>query len=496
MNTYKKYISQHWFGISVAIILLIATVLRFSNYEERWGLAYDQARDVLVAREALKTSSLPLIGPFASAGQFVYGPQWFWVLMYMVSVYPYAVMTPWIIQTFLYVGIVWLMILIGKEIEGKRLGLIIGVLTAISTAQLGQSTNLTSPSMVGIVSVASLYFFVKYIKSGSKTYAFWMSFLIATSFNIHFQAMGLFLLIPIAFVLDSSRSLKKISYLFLGVFIPFIPLIFFDVTNKFFESRNWIEYLTYGQYQIFIPNRWLTYAGTYWPNAWSRIIGGEGYVGYGIIVLLIVFVVYAFFSKKLTKNILAILLSFFFIFLMLRYYRGERFDSYLVFLHPLVLILTGWMISQAFRLNRIVGLILIFAITIFTIRKDFDLIKNSGNFTRIQAADWQKLLTQKFPNSKFAVYDYNYKLGNKSFPLVLYLENSRLIDDKGIKVGLVVRTSKMNNMIAFHSVIGGDRGGYEIFNLNSSSSAELSKEGWAFVNPSQIYKSTVMWYKK
>ncbi len=496
MDKYKKFIYHHWFGISVAIILLVAAVLRFSNYEERWGLAYDQARDVLVAREALKTFSLPLIGPFASAGQFVYGPQWFWILMYMAGVYPYAVMTPWIIQTILYVGIVWLMVLIGREIEDKRLGLIIGILTAISTAQLGQSTNLTSPSMVGIVAVISLYFFVKYIKAGSIASAFWMSFMVATSFNIHFQAMGLFLLIPIAFILDNARSFRKFIYLSLGIFIPFIPLIFFDITNKFFESRNWIEYLTYGQYQIFIPNRWLTYAGTYWPGAWSRIIGGESYVGYGIIVLLIAFAIYAFINKKLTKNIVAIFLSFFFIFLILRYYRGERFDSYLVFLHPLVLILTGWMLSQALKLNRVIGFILIFLIVSFTIAKDLDLIKNSGNFTRVQAADWQKLLMQKFPNSKFAVYDYGYKLGNKSFPLVLYLENSRLIDDKGIKVGLVVRTSKMSKMTAFHSVIGGDRGGYEIFNLNSSNSAELSKEGWAFINPSQIYKSTVLWYKK
>ncbi|MDO8621151.1 MAG: hypothetical protein Q7R31_02630 [Candidatus Levybacteria bacterium] len=496
MDKYKKYISHHWFGISVAIILLIATALRFNNYSERWGLAYDQARDVLVAREALKTSSLPLIGPFASAGQFVYGPQWFWILMYMVSVYPYAVMTPWIIQTLLYVGIVWLMVLIGREIEGKRLGLIIGILTAISTAQLGQSTNLSSPSMVGIVSAASLYFFVKYVKAGSVASAFWMSFMIATAFNIHFQAMGLFLLIPISFILNSSRNFKKFLYLLLGVLVPFIPLIFFDITNKFFESKNWFEYLTYGQYQIFIPNRWLTYAGTYWPGAWSRIIGGEVYVGYGIIVLLIAFAIYAFISKKLTKNIIAIFLSFFFIFLMLRYYRGERFDSYLVFLHPLVLILTGWMISQAFKLNRVVGFILISIIVVLTIKSDFNLIKNSGNFTRIQAADWQKLLIEKFPNSKFAVYDYGYKLGNKSFPLVLYLENSHLIDDKGMKVGLVVRTSKMTAMTDFHSVVGGDRGGYEIFNLNSSTSAELSKEGWAFVNPSQIYTSTVLWYKK
>ena len=65
------FLRTHKFKVAVIAILLISIFLRFYNFENRWGLAYDQARDVLVAREGLNSFGLPLIGPFASAGQLV-----------------------------------------------------------------------------------------------------------------------------------------------------------------------------------------------------------------------------------------------------------------------------------------------------------------------------------------------------------------------------------------------------------------------------------------
>lgn len=493
MNCYWRFFKAHKFGVYIFLILLLAFILRLYNYENRWGLAYDQARDVLVAREALRSFNLPLIGPFASAGQFVYGPQWFWILIGLVGVYPYSVITPWVIQTLLYVAVVGLMIIIGKNIYSKGFGLILGILTAISTAQLAQSTNLTSPSMVGIFSITSIYFFARYIKTGFIKNAFWMAIMIATSVNIHFQSIGLLVLVPISFLLDKSKSFKKLFYLLGGIIIPFIPLIFFDITNNFFESRNWIEYIRHGQYTIYIPNRWLTYAGVYWPNSWAKIIGAEVFLGYIIPALLAIFMVIAVVRHKLSRTMFGLVLSFCSIFLMLRYYRGERIDSNLTFLHPFVLILTGWVLMKILKLNRVVGLILFLVVLVFTLRADLSQIKSGENFTAIQVGIWKEILLDKFPNKKFSVYDYQYKHVNKSLPLVLFLESQKRIDDKGLRIGLYIATSETD--FSYPVIIGG-RGGYQILNLEKTSSADLSMEEWAHVNPSQIYKSTVQWYKK
>src|SRR3990170_3035674 len=131
-------LSRNWFVIGIFLLVFFAAFLRFVNFENRWGLAYDQARDVLVAREAIQEQKLPLIGPFASAGQFVYGPQWYWILMLLIGIYPFWLLTPWVLQALLYVGVVLLMILIGHEVQGKRFGLLLGLLTAVSTAQIAQ----------------------------------------------------------------------------------------------------------------------------------------------------------------------------------------------------------------------------------------------------------------------------------------------------------------------------------------------------------------------
>jgi len=492
MAYFWRFFKVYKFGAAVFLIILLAFILRFYNYENRWGLAYDQARDILVAREGLRLFSLPLIGPFASAGQFVYGPQWFWILMGLVMVYPYSVITPWVIQTLLYVAIVLLMIIIGKDILSRNFGLVLGLLTAVSTAQLSQATNLTSPSMVGIFAFVSLYFFVRYIKTGSIRNAFWLSFMAATSVNIHFQAIGLLVLIPVSFLLDKRRNLKKFIYLGLGTLIPFIPLMLFDITNNFFESKNWIEYIVHGQYAIYIPNRWLTYVGEYWPNSWAKIIGGEAFMGYVIPILFAVFVVISAVSRKLSRTMLAFALSFFSIFLMLRYYRGERIESYLTFLHPLVLIFTGWVIMQIFKFNRAIGLSLFILILVLTLRADLSQIKSGENFTAIQTREWRETLINKYPNKSFSVYDYQYGNVHKSLPLVLFLESNNKIDDEGVKIGFYIATSK--NDFKYPS-IWGDKGGYQILNLEGTSSAYLSQEGWAHVNTSQIYKSTVEWYK-
>src|SRR3989344_7279890 len=104
MESLKKFLKKHRYVLAIGVILAIAVVFRFYNFENRWGLAYDQARDVIVAKEALRLHQPPLIGPFTSAGAFVYGPQWFWITMIMVLVFPFSVITPWVIQILLYVA--------------------------------------------------------------------------------------------------------------------------------------------------------------------------------------------------------------------------------------------------------------------------------------------------------------------------------------------------------------------------------------------------------
>ena len=480
------------FLLCVYLIIILASFLRFYNFDNRWGLAYDQSRDVLVARAALDGYKLPLVGPFSSAGQFVYGPQWFWTLMFMINIYPSFLLTPWLIQSFLYVAAVFLMILIGKEINGKVFGLFVGFLAAISPAQIAQSTNLTSPSMVAIFSMVSVYFFIRYIKYQKTVDIFLMGLCVSTSINIHFQAIGLLILIPISLSLG-GYNLNIIRACLAGAIIPFIPLIIFDLSNNFFESKNMIDYYRFGQYRIYIPNRWLTYVGVFWPHAWARIVGGNTILGYTSIILISIVTLYKVAKREVTKPILSIIISFFAMFVILRYYRGEKFDSYLTFFHPFILILTAWVIFQVYRLNRTLGFLVLIVFLIGSINMSWPEIINVSNNSAFRAESWKNLLISKYPGEKFAVYDYGYSSAGFSLPLVLFLYNDGRISDKGHKIGF---GSKPKVIVQDHKEILGNKAGFRLRDLDSSTSAQLSEDGWAFINPSSIYRSTEEWYYK
>ena len=103
------------------------------------------------------------------------------------------------------------------------------------------------------------------------------------------------------------------------------------------------------------------------------------------------------------------------------------------------------------------------------------------------------MLIKNFPNRRFAIYDFKNKTGGATLPLVLFLYTNKKIDDGGIKLGVVIATSGAQFK---YPIVFGDKEGYKILNLNNSNNTQLRNEGWIFINPSQVYKSTEDWYSK
>jgi hypothetical protein len=103
-------------------------------------------------------------------------------------------------------------------------------------------------------------------------------------------------------------------------------------------------------------------------------------------------------------------------------------------------------------------------------------------------------LKRKFPNQKFAIYDYNFNNKQNTLPLVLYLQTEGLLDDSGHRIGMVIVANSTIKITPHKAIFGGD-GGYQLVDLTASGSSALQKAKWAFVNPSIIYNSVEYWYK-
>ncbi len=496
MKKYKKFISTHRFGICVFLIVLFSIFLRFYNYENRWGLAYDQAHDAVIARYAVENHKIPLVGPFSSAGPFQTGGEWYWFIMAATIFYPNAIITPWVVLTFLHILFVLLIIFVGKKLVNKKFGLIVGFLATVSTAQIAQATNLTNQSPLAIIALSAIWMMIGYVKTKKLKYLFLLALFVSLAPTIHLQGAALIILVPITIIFTRPPLVKGIIVLLLGIFIPLIPLILFDIQNNFVNSNSMLRYYLYDQYKISLDvlgRRWLTFIGVFLPNSWSHIIGGNLILGYIVMILSGFAIVYNFLKSQLSKEWNILIISFLGMLVLVRYTRTPLFDSFIVFLHPFILLFAALAIFSIYKKNVVIGLSFMFLIAISSLFKDIREIKLATNHTAPWSREQEKALIKNFPNRKFAIYDFKNKTSGATLPLVLFLYVDKKIDDTGIKLGVVISTSGAQFK---YPIVFGDKEGYKILNLNNSSNTKLVKQGWVFVNPSQVYSSTEEWYPR
>ena len=486
-----QFLKKHWFAISIIVILLLATFFRFYNYTSRYALAGDQARDVLVAREALRSHKLPAIGPFSSAGEFTTGPMWYVWLVLSQAILPYTLLAPWIILSLTYVAIVYFMILIGKELGGKSFGIILGLLTAFSAAQISQSLNVTNPSLVALFSTLMVLFALKYFATNKVTYIFLVGLCIGIAISLHFQAVYLLPFILLIMILKRQHP-RSIAALILGLLLPTIPYLFFDFQHNYYNLRGITDYTLYGQYKIYVANRWIAYAGDFIPRLWGRLIGQPETVGFAIFLLLPFAAVYTFLTKKVTKPLVAIFLSTVIVFFLLRYYRGEKFDGYFVFMHPFMLILTGWICFMALKINKFLGIILTTALLLIGLSTFIATTSHSQNETYRRSKFWGDVVIAHYPDKKFNVYGFKEMSISLSYPFILYLDSQNKIDNNGYKIGL---GSPPRNISRDYVLMKENNLGEELWDLNSSSSGELTPLGWHPLTPQAIYENTTEWNK-
>lgn len=494
MNKYLLFFKTNWFPLSVWLILLLALSLQFFNYPSRWGLAYDQAHDAIIARYALENFKLPLLGPFSSGGPFQTGGEWYWLIMMGTALIPFTVLGPWIVISFLYVVFVGGMMLLGNKIGGRALSLILGCFAAVSPAHVKQGLNLTNQTPQALVALLTLLCVYEYLTSRKRIYLFLLALCISLGSSIHLQAIALTPLLVMTLILSGMPRITDLLIITLGLFIPWIPVFIIDSTREFTNTKNMIQYYLHDQYKISLDvlgRRWLTYAGVFIPTQWGNIIGGIPILGYGIITMTGGVALFSLIKKSIPKIILATLGTVFFSIILLRYTRTPLFDSYLVFLHPLILLISGWSVFVIFQKNKWIGISLFILITGMS---SFVSIKEGLQAENRTATDTDRrisVLMSKYPDKKFSVYTYNYRWTEINAPLTLFLDSKKLISEDGEKIGIIVASTSADFVFP---VIDGKLFEYQTLDLSSSTSAQLIQNGWIRINPVDIYRETQEWY--
>jgi hypothetical protein len=438
----KKY----W--VYFILVLLLAFYIRIQNFDQRVFIVGDSARDVLVARGSLDAKVLPPIASFSSAGPFVFGPQYYWLLMavYAININHWPIYYYFLI--FQAVAFVAIMMLTGKMMLNKKFSLILGLVAAVSYRQVLRSMLMTQHTIVGITAALALLFLIRFIKKKNFRSIFWCGFWISMGISMHYEAIGLLVFgLPIFFVgKNVKQKLINLAGYGAGLLIPMLPLLWWDRTQNFANTGNLLDYLLIGQYRIYIANRWLWHLFRFWPETAGDLFSGNRLIGgvalYGSFILGLIFLA----RKTLNIYLKYIFIIFLFYFIYLRFYRGEKFEGYLIYLHPIILMILGWGLFVLTKWKRL--FFAAFFVVLIVASQNLTTALKIYNFNEYQRFEVieKKLIIAAGGKTKFAVYDFADSRGmtdtwDVSDAFSAFFASRGVLDYKnGVKIGLC-RTS-------------------------------------------------------
>lgn len=423
---------------ALVIILLVALVLRIWDFPNRYIIFGDSARDAMVAYEGAKQFQLPLVGPFSSLGAFTFGPWYFWILIISGILLPF-VYTPWITMTlFSFATVVMAYKLSGVLVKDKKFAVIVALIVALSAFQVQSGLSATNPNLNSFFSFSALYLFFQLLKpKASHWYALFFGLVLGIGISTHYSMIGLALLYPLT-LLKPAKKLTALLLSLLGLFIAFLPTLIFDLNNHWFNLKNLLYYYQVGQYNIYLPNRWLLYLGDFWPKFFSETIGIPPVSAFVFIPLTSIMVIYLIIKKRLSRNFVILLIVLAANFVMLRYYRGERSIGYLQYLQPIVIVFFALFIFKLTQLSKqkFTALFVIFAVLIaLMLPQTYRSLKSPDEISLLKK-DAQTII-DNFPNDRFALYGCESYSSSWILGLSWELSRRGKIADDGRKIAVL-----------------------------------------------------------
>ena len=477
-------------------IILLASVLRFYNFQNEWQIWTDQAQFAILARYSLFNFKLPLLGQFSSAGPFQVGGEWYWFLMIGQALYPFSFITQWIWLVFLFIVFVGLIMYLAYKLVSWRFALIVGLLAAVSPAEISQGYSLANLSPIPFFTLVAIIFAVRFIRARRLVDLYILAFICGLAPTFHPQGFALMFLLLVTFLLGGK---PKIGYLlvFPLLLLSWVPVFIADSQEHFRNTQAMFQYYLHDQYKVSLDvlgRRWSTYLGLFIPQAWAYIIGGYNLIAYAIMAGVgLLGVLKLFKHRMVSREWLLLIITFILMLIQFRYAHVPLYDSYLLSLHPFILLFTGYLICvilDSYLWLGLAVLAVILAGSLFRYVQDESLTNSTAN----QVVKMENFLTQKYPRQSFALYDYQDSAVGMSESLSLFLYGDNIISDNGKKIGIAKGVTK-GTPVARYPVIYGKTAQYQLLDLSKISTSQIKNQNWDFINPSAIYHKVEEWFK-
>jgi 4-amino-4-deoxy-L-arabinose transferase-like glycosyltransferase len=236
------------------LILLIAAFTRFVNLPTRGMWDSDQGHDMLVLLALVRDGVVPLIGPPTSIGDFHHGALYYWILApaaFVSGADPVVVVALIATAGVLSVAVVWWL---GRSIGGPIAAFAAGLLMAVSSTAIEESTFIWNPNLIALSS--SIAFAAAWRAWTTWRTRWWMVAAAALAITMQLHVLGWVLLVPFAALLvaDARRTSTVerggVWRAGLGavvvIALSYLPLLAHELGGGFTETRALVAFLTGG----------------------------------------------------------------------------------------------------------------------------------------------------------------------------------------------------------------------------------------------------------
>lgn len=360
-----------YLAIILLLIIFLGAFLRFYRIEELGTFRADQAIELSGARDIL-SGKLTLIGIKTSNSEVRNGAVMYYLLAPFVWLFKGDPVAGGVLQSLLSLGTVGVVFYIIKKYIGPKEALFGAFLTATSSLLVLYSRQtllafypLFFNSVVFLISMSIL-------KKFRTLLVLTLGIFLGITIQIHYSAIALILaswLLPLVFI-KKSLWLKYYFYLFFGLLLGLLPMIFFELRHQFFNTKM--------LFTIKSASANVNFLG-FWQDALSRFLFG-GNVWLARIFLLTVGGAIIFLRKKIGPiqklSLVFIIASIIFTLIFRNSLQPpyEYISHYAIVSFIPLVILTSWLIG---RLPTLFMFLTAIAFLVFNF-SSFGLFNNHG----------------------------------------------------------------------------------------------------------------------
>lgn len=231
-------------------LLVLAALLRFPDLATRGTWDGDQGHDMLVLRAFVRDGIIPLLGPPTSIGEVHHGAWYYYLLTPIAAVTggdsPLAVVAVIALAGVAAVGVVWWL---ARSIGGPLAGLTAGLVLAVSTAAVDESTFIWNPNFIALSSAVALAGAWRAWQGGTPRW--WLAAALGAAVTMQCHVLGVALLpiVGVPFVLDARRhGVGRVGWGVVAIFVAaYLPFAINELTTGFSETRAALDFLGGGR---------------------------------------------------------------------------------------------------------------------------------------------------------------------------------------------------------------------------------------------------------